>query len=187
LTDKLLTPERLPDLLRAALKRRQALASGNVKRRSAVRRQLEDVNKKTWNLYAALAGGTAGDTALFREALHGLEGQREETIRLLSLFDIEAPPLRRALSKAQAQAVAAKLKSRLIEAPPPMQRRYVHGLVSEILADREKAVISGPKAAIATAIAAQALNGEVRSFVREWRTGQSRKIVLRPFRISGRF
>ena len=72
----------------------------------------------------------------------------------------------------KAQAVAAKLKCRLIEAPPPMQRRYVHGLVSEILVDREKAVISGPKAAIATAIAAQALNGEVRSFVREWRTGQ---------------
>jgi hypothetical protein len=41
-----------------------------------------------------------------------------------------------------------------------MQRRYVHELVSE---DREKAVISGPKAAIATAIAAQALDGEVRS------------------------
>jgi hypothetical protein len=52
------------------------------------------------------------------------------------------------------------------------------GLVSEILVDREKAVISGPKAAIATAIAAQALNGEVRSFVREWRKGQSARNLL---------
>jgi site-specific DNA recombinase len=170
LTDQLLTPERLPILLRAAQKHRHALASGNVQRRSTLRRQLDEVNRKIRNLYAALAEGTAGDTALFREALHGLESQREETIRLLSLLDVEAPSLRRALSKAQAQAVAAKLKSRLIEAPPPMQRRYVHGLVSEILVDREKAVISGPKATIATAIAVQALNGEVRSFVREWRT-----------------
>jgi len=151
---------------------RERDASGNLKRRSTLRRQLEDVNRKIRNLYAALADGTAGDTALFREALHGLESQREETIRLLSLLDIEAPSLRRALSKAQAQAVAAKLKTRLIEAPPPMQRRYVHGLVSEILVDREKAVISGPNATIAAAIAAQALNGEVRSFVRDWRTGQ---------------
>jgi len=47
-----------------------------------------------------------------------------------------------------------------------------------ILVDREKAVISGPKAAIATAIAAQTLNGEVRSFVREWRGGQSGEDLL---------
>ena len=62
-----------------------------------------------------------------------------------------------------------------------MQRRYVHGLVSEILVDREKAIISGPKAAIATAIAAQALNGEVRSFVREWRRGQSAQTLLQRY------
>ena len=57
-----------------------------------------------------------------------------------------------------------------------MQRRNVHGLVSEILVDREKAVLSGPKAAIA----AQVPNGEVRSFVREWRRGQSGEIPLSP-------
>jgi hypothetical protein len=55
--------------------------------------------QKIRNLHSALAEGTAGDTVLFREALHGLESQREESIRLLSLLDIEAPPLRRVLSK----------------------------------------------------------------------------------------
>ena len=50
-----------------------------------------------------------------------------------------------------------------------MQRRYVHGLVSEIVVDREKAVIAGPRAAIAAAITSGNCKEGVRSFVREWR------------------
>ncbi|HEY5237419.1 MAG TPA: recombinase family protein [Rhizomicrobium sp.] len=172
LTDQLLNPERLPVLLREAHKHRRALTSGNLHRRSALRRQLKETDAQIRRLYTALAEGIAGDTALFREALHGLEAKRDESIRLLSLLDVETPPVRHALSKAQAQAVAATLKRRLIEAPPPMQRRYIHGLVSEIVVDREKAVISGPRAAIAAAITAGTHNSEVRSFVREWRTRQ---------------
>jgi hypothetical protein len=36
--------------------------------------------------------------------------------------------------------------------------------------DRDRAVISGPPAAIAAAISAGALEGNVRTSVREWRT-----------------
>jgi hypothetical protein len=68
LTDQLLTPERLPTLLRAAQKHRHALASGNVQRRYTLRKQEGELHRKIQNLYAALAEGTAGDTALFREA-----------------------------------------------------------------------------------------------------------------------
>ncbi len=170
LADQLLTPERLPIILREAQKHRHALASGNVHRRTTLRRQLKEADTQIRRLYAALAEGTVKDTGLFREALNDLEARRDESIRLLSLLDVEAPSLRRVLSKAQARTVAATLKRRLMEAPPPMQRRYVHGLVSEIVVDREKAVIAGPKAAIAAAITSGAYKSEVRSFVREWRT-----------------
>jgi hypothetical protein len=172
LADQLLNTERLPVLLREAQKHRRSLASGNLHRRSTLRRQLKDTDAQIRRLYAALAEGTVKDTALFREALNGLETTREEAIRLLSLLDVDTPALRQALSKAQTRAIAVTLKRRLIEAPPPVQRRYVHGLVSEIVVDREKAVISGPRAAIAAAVTAGAYNGEVRSFVREWRTGR---------------
>lgn len=59
------------------------------------------------------------------------------------------------------------MKRRLLDAPKPLQRRYVHGLVSEIVVDRDKAVISGPHAAIAAAVTSGALEKEVRSFVRD--------------------
>lgn len=49
-----------------------------------------------------------------------------------------------------------------------MQRRYVRRLVSEIVVDHEKVIISGPKAAIAAAITASAIKSEVPSIVRKW-------------------
>jgi hypothetical protein len=96
----------------------------------------------------------------------------DECIRLLDLLDVESPALRQTLSKQQAQSVAATLRRRLLEAPPFVQRRYVRGLVSEIVVDKETAVISGPPAAIAAAVTSGALNGEVRGLEREWRTRQ---------------
>ncbi|HEX3675199.1 MAG TPA: recombinase zinc beta ribbon domain-containing protein [Rhizomicrobium sp.] len=169
LADQLLTPDRLPTLLREAHKHRRSLASGDLQRRSALNRQMRDTTTQIGRLYGALAEGTVSDTSLFRESLHGLEAKRDESIRLLSLLDVETPPLRRALSKAQSQAVAASLKRRLLEAPPPVQRRYVRGLVSEIVVDRERAVISGPRDALAAAIATGDYKPEVRSLVRDWR------------------
>ena len=68
-----------------------------------------------------------------------------------------------------AQSFSAKLRRALLEAPAPLQRRYVRGLVSEIIVDREKAVITGPKAAIAVAVTAGAIKSEVPTFVWEWR------------------
>ena len=67
------------------------------------------------------------------------ESGRDDSIRLLSRLDVEAPPLKQPLSKAQAAALFAKLRRRLVEAPAPLQRCYVPWLVSEILVDSEKA------------------------------------------------
>ncbi len=170
LADQLLTAERLCLLLREVQKHRRALASGNIQRRSPLRRQLKETERQIRNLYAALAEGNVTDTRLFRDALGELEGRRDETIRLLSMLDVEAPPLRRTLSKAQATALAAKLRQGILEAPAPLQRRYVRGLVSQIVVGREKAFISGSKTTIASAITAGEVNTEVRSFVREWRS-----------------
>jgi site-specific DNA recombinase len=189
LADHLLTPERVPVLLREAYKQRTKSVAGNAQRGSALRVQLRETDGQVRRLYAALAESTVSDWPMFRDTLNALEAKRDETVRLLSLLDVETPHLRHAFSKAQSRAVTTALKRGLLEAPPPLQRRYVHGLVSEIVVDREKAVISGPKASPAAAITAGAHNGEVRTFVREWRTGQDETanwtmIVVRP-RLAG--
>ncbi len=48
----------------------------------------------------------------------------------------------------------------------------MHGLVSEIIVSSDKAVISGPSAAIAAAVSTPERMDVVRTFVREWRTRQ---------------
>ena len=169
LADRLLTPARLSELLQKAQAHRRSTQSGNLQRRAELRKRLKSAETQIDRLYRALAEGTVDDTASFRTNLNRIEAEREECIGLLSQLDTHTPALRQALSKQQATGLAASLKRRLLDAPKPLQRRYVHGLVSEIVVDRDKAIISGPHAAIAAAVTSGALDKEVRTFVREWR------------------
>ena len=83
--------------------------------------------------------------------------------------DIAPPPPRQALSKATVTAPSAATRRGLLEAPAPVRSGYVRGLVSEIIVERDRAIISGPKAAIAAAITSGAVKSEVPSCVRKWR------------------
>src|SRR5215469_5319705 len=152
LAEKLLTPDRLPQLLREAQKHQNAMASGNLHRRSAMRKRVKELDAQINRLFSALAQGTVSNSALFRAKLADLESEREQCIQLLSRIDTETPRFRQALSKRQAADLAHRLKKALLEAPKPIQRRYVQGLVSEIRVDAERAVISGSRAAIAAAV-----------------------------------
>jgi DNA invertase Pin-like site-specific DNA recombinase len=172
LADKLLTADRLPQLLREAQKHQNAMASGNLHRRSAMRKRLKELDAQANRLLTALAEGTVGDTALFRSKLSALESEREQYIQLLSGIDTETPRFRQALSNRQSVDLSQRLKNALLEAPKPILRRYVHGLVSEIRVDAERVVISGSRAAIAAAMTSGQLAGTVPSFVRNWCTGR---------------
>jgi hypothetical protein len=107
-----------------------------------------------------------------RQKLDGLNGRRDECLGLLGSLDAEQPEIRHAFSRQQAAAMASNFKQKLLNAPKLVQKRYVHGLVSEIIVDRDKAVISGPPAAIAAAVSAGTLEGGVRTSVRDWRARQ---------------
>jgi hypothetical protein len=131
---------RVQQLLRQACRYRRAVSANNAQRRAALTKQLTEAESKIGRLYAAVENGTLTDTTLLRSRLHELEKQRDEAVRLLRMLDSELPALRQALSKAQAVQIASHLKGRLLNAPKPLQRRYVRGLVSEIVVDREQAV-----------------------------------------------
>ena len=107
-----------------------------------------------------------------RVRIDELTARRDECAQLLARLESDVPEFRQVLSKQQAVSIADTLKLRLLDAPPALKKRYIRGLVSNIVVDGDKAVISGPPAAIAATVTAGALEGGVRTFVREWRTRQ---------------
>jgi site-specific DNA recombinase len=172
LTDQLLTPDRLTTLLRQANAHRKASTGGNQAKSAALKKELKNIEGQIDRLYGAIAEGVVSDTALLRQKLDGLNGRRDEYLGLLSSLGADQPEIRHAFSRQQAAAMASNFKRKLLDAPKAVQKRYVHGLVSEIVVDRDKAVISGPPAAIAAAVSAGALEGGVRTSVRDWRARQ---------------
>jgi hypothetical protein len=171
--DQLLTPDRLTILPRAAIRHRRAIASGNATRRSALRSGLKSIETQIDRLLSAVAEGSVPNVSSLRKKMDDLNGRRDESLNLLRALDNELPKFRQSLSKQQAANIAKNLKQRLLEAPQALQKRYVHGLVSEIVVDREKAVILGPREALAAAVSAPDKLGGVLGSVREWRSAQS--------------
>lgn len=172
LTERLLLPERLPGLIHDALRHRHQSASQNRTRKSALEKQLKETNAKIARLIAAVADGDLPDMKQVRGQIDEMSRQQDESERLLLALDSKAPKLRQALSKQQAVSIGNILKRKLLDAPSPLQKRYIHGLVTEVVVNSETATISGQPLALAAAIASPDKLGDVRSFEPEWRTRQ---------------
>ena len=74
--------------MREAQKHHNATASGNLQRRSALRKRLRELETQAKWLYSALAEGTVGNTDLFRGTVTSIESEREQSIHLLSRLDL---------------------------------------------------------------------------------------------------
>jgi site-specific DNA recombinase len=186
LTDHLMTPERLTVLLREALRHRREMAAQTTGKRQQIKAGLKNAEAQIERLLSAVATGALPDMSLLRAKIDALNAQRDECNRHLVLLDQPLPELRQVLSNQQASSVAATLKRRLLEAPKATQRRYVRGLVSNIVVNRELAVITGPHAAIASYASNPDRLPTVPGLVREWRPRpdsnqhSSRNRILRP-------
>lgn len=127
LADQLLAADRLTVLLREAIRHRRELASNNAAKRTALKASLKTAEGQIERLLTALADGTVPDMTLVRAKLDDLNKKREECAAHLLMLDQDLPELRQPPSNQQAKSVAATLKRRLMDAPEPLQRRYVRG------------------------------------------------------------
>ena len=175
LTDKLITPKRTQAIVAAVAKKREGGRSEASQALSQLRGQLGQVNKRIRNMIDALADGLMGETELFKEKMAEAEAEREEILRLIDVEEAQVRESLKPITIDQAKVASANLKRLLKEAPPDLKKRYVRAFVSEIVVGKSEIVISGPKDALAEAIAGEPLthlaaaSGPVRSLVREWR------------------
>lgn len=164
LAGHVITPERPPALLSEACKRQIAAPHETHRRRVGRKNRIRETQTQIGRISRSWIG-TVTDTGLFRATLTSPEGQRGQCLDLLNRLGHERPQFRQALSKQQAALIAAMLQRRLLDAAKPLKRRYIRGLVSEIVVSRDKAVISGPRDAIAAAVTSGDFTGEVRTSV----------------------
>ncbi|HEX9159436.1 MAG TPA: hypothetical protein VF835_04340, partial [Rhizomicrobium sp.] len=65
------------------------------------------------------------------------------------------------------------------DAPKTLKRRYLRGLVSNIVLNREKAIVTGPSSVIAASVTSGDLDTPVLTSVRDWRTGADSNVMPR--------
>ena len=116
-----------------------------------------------------------GETDLFKEKMTDAEAEREELLRLIDAQEAQVRESLKPITIDQAKIASNNLKLLIKDAPADLKKRYVRAFVSEIVVGKSEIVISGPKDALAEAIAGEPLvhvaaaSGPVRSLVREWR------------------
>ena len=137
LAGQLLTPARITELLNTAIRHRRQTSSESRSRKAALEKQRKDIEGQIERLITAIVENTLPDMTPVRAKIDGLNTKREECVQHLAMLKSDLPGFRQALSKQQASSIADSLRRKLLDAPPALKKRYVRGLVSEIVVPRQ--------------------------------------------------
>jgi len=170
LESRIFVPERLEAILTELIDRhRQSETDGRARARDLNRLERE-ITAKLDRLYDALSDGTVQKTDTFQSKVALLEKQREEIIRLKSQTARQSALPAKVLAKKNLERFARAVRASLRDEDPTFRRAYVRQFVDRVEVSEHEIRISGSKAALAGAIAAQEKGNSdgVPSFVREW-------------------
>jgi hypothetical protein len=99
LKSEIFAPERVEQLLRSLLDRARNQTAINASKAEELRKKLCEVEERIERMYAALADGTVGDTDMFRRSLAQIEGDREESLRMIAALESHREVPRHLLTK----------------------------------------------------------------------------------------
>jgi site-specific DNA recombinase len=170
LEDRIFAPERVEQLLRSLLDRARNQTAINPSKAEELRKKLCEVEERIERMYAALADGTVGDTDMFRRSLAQIEGDREETLRMIAALERHREVPRHLLTKSSIARFVAAVRARLRDENASLRKRYIRLFVSRIdISDREIRIM-GPKSSLAEGVLASGSDAAagVPSFVQGW-------------------
>ena len=163
-------PQRLEALIAGSIARQKSSAAT---RRAEVRRlekQIREKDQALNRLYEAIEKGVAelDDTLGARTAK--LRSERDDLIRLKAETERRADPPRASITPDKIRAFSKVMRKRLRDRDNRARKALLGLFVGRIEVGDDKIWISGPKAALAGAVAAndQASTGMVPGFDREW-------------------
>ncbi len=181
LEERIFAPDRLEALLRGLIDRARNKTTVNASKAKDLRKKLREVEGRIERLYAALADGTVGDTDMFRRSLAQIEGEREESLRMIAALEKHREVPRHLLTKSNIARFATVARARLREENASLRKGYMRHLVSRVEVGDREIRISGPHASLADGVLDSGSGAAgVPSFVQGWWARQDSN--LRPNR-----
>jgi site-specific DNA recombinase len=170
LENRIFVPERLEVILTELIDHERRSGTDSRARVRDLNRQEREITAKLDRLYDALSDGTVQKTDTFQSKVAQLEKQRDEIIRLKSHTSRQSALPAKVLAKNNLERFTNALRANLRDEDPAFRRAYVRQFVDRVEVSEGEVCISGSKAALAGAIAAQEKGSSegVPTFVRQW-------------------
>ena len=171
LLDRLLTPDRVAQLISGLTERVANDSNARQARLKALNKKLREIDAVIARLYKALEDGLVSDSDSFRNRLSGHEQRREEVMRLIAMTKRRLDQPRSLITPRKIEAFTTAMRDRLRSGDSKFRKTYLRLFVERIEVDDGEVRICGSKDALEKGVseAASLQKGVVPSFVQEWR------------------
>ncbi|WP_095089997.1 recombinase family protein [Mesorhizobium sophorae] len=173
LADKLLTPERIGDLLAGLMQRQTARDEDHGARLSALRAKTADAKGRLDRLYAAIESGIAdpGDPTL-KDRIAAVKTERDLAQIAFDRAVAELNPRAR-ITEESIAAFVAVMRQNVLTGDTPFRRAYIRSVIDQVEVDDTEIRIIGRRTTLERLVmGGGATPAGVPSFVRKWRTRQ---------------
>lgn len=173
LADKLLTPERIGDLLAGLMQRQTAKDEDHGARLSALRAKTADAKARLDRLYAAIESGIAdpGDQTL-KDRIAAVKTERDLAQIAFDRAVAETSPRTR-ITEEKIAAFVDVMRTNVLTGDTPFRRAYIRSVIDQVEVDDAEIRIIGRKTTLERLVmGGGAAPAGVPSFVRKWRTRQ---------------
>ncbi|SHF02025.1 Resolvase, N terminal domain [Acidocella aminolytica 101 = DSM 11237] len=171
LAERLLTKERLGEVLGSLLAQYAANQNSDAARAESLRTAAREAEQKLHRMYAAIEDGIIelSDPTL-KARLDALKARRDETKRLSEMADAPAG-IAPHITEEMIDNFARGLQGRLLDGPVAMRKAYAQAIVDRIEVDDREIRIFGRKDKLLSQLMSEKpkLRSKVLSFGRQWR------------------
>ena len=174
LTDRLLTTDRLADILEALLAQYAANQNTDLARLTSHKNAASEAEQKLQRLYAAIENGiTDISDPTLKERIAALKAQRNEAKRLCDAAQAPAMVVP-TITADMLDSFAADLRTKLKDGPIALRKAYLQAIIERIVVDDRKIEMIGQKDRLLSQLVKASPNAakpraKVLSFARHWR------------------
>jgi hypothetical protein len=170
LKQRVLAPDRIADLLKSLVERQAAKSESADYRLLALQREVGDAEDRLKRLYRSIEDGIVELDDILRERTVTLKSDRERAKAALDRARAQCGTAA-TIDASKIDAFARLMNERLENADTNARKGYIRSIVDATEVDDKAIRIIGSKDILQAAIAGKQIeNGNVRGFVRKWRT-----------------